>query len=423
MASIKPPVVFTGPSLSAAEAAAALPGATILPPAARGDLYRARFFNASFIVFLDGVFHERLAPSPREVVDVARDGALLLGASSLGAIRAAECWPVGVRGAGTIYRLYRSGSLLSDDEVALVFDPASGRALSVPLINVRFAVRRAVRSRILSTAEAGGLLSAAGSLFYPDRIWPEMLHLAGLGGRTGLSEYLAAHDLKRRDGLRALSLAARWLRDDPGLLHRHVRLHSDPFDFADASREPMADALLDQQPGCTPIELAAWLIGSGRYLRFTDALIGQGENEAASRLRLADGQCESSPSSTARVALRRVHARASALEHLLRDTESFAQSLWIELRARGDLQGELFRRRAIRQAAGDRPVVDPLRLHQAELSILAEHGLQSWQDLETWAACRRLPIEWFEESRRMVAAARESRRETAGYAAYPAVQP
>lgn len=423
MASLKPPVIFTGPSLSAAEAAAALPGATILPPAARGDLYRARFFNASFIVFLDGVFHERLAPSPREVVDVARDGALLLGASSLGAIRAAECWPLGVRGAGTIYRLYRSGSLLSDDEVALVFDPASGRALSVPLINVRFAVRGAVRSRILSTAEAAGLLGAAGSLYYPDRTWPEMLDLAGLGGRTGLSEYLAAQDLKRHDALRALCLARRWLRDDPDLLHRHVRHHSEPFVFADASREPMADALLDQQPDCTPIELAAWLIGSGRYLRFTDPLIGQGEPEAASRIRPAGGKRAPPAGSPATVAWRRVHARASALEHLLRDPESFARMLWIELRARGDLQGELFRRQAVRQAAQDRSVVDPLQLHQAELYVLAEHGRDSWQDLVTWASRHRLPLEWFEESRRMMAAARECRRETAGHATYPAARP
>jgi len=68
-------------------------------------------------VIIDGVFHQEPAVPPREILDVLEDGAVIVGASSMGALRAAECWPAGMRGVGTIYRLYRRGALKSDDEV------------------------------------------------------------------------------------------------------------------------------------------------------------------------------------------------------------------------------------------------------------------------------------------------------------------
>src|SRR5690348_8986049 len=116
MGRVKPPLVFLGPSLSVEEAGAVLPDAEYHPPAGRGDLYRARFLGASIMVLIDGTFLQRYAPSPRELVEVVRDGAWVLGAASIGALRAAECWPVGMRGAGLIYRLFRAGRLHSDEE-------------------------------------------------------------------------------------------------------------------------------------------------------------------------------------------------------------------------------------------------------------------------------------------------------------------
>src|SRR5712691_12195122 len=95
-----PPIVYVGPTLSASTVKALLPSSDIRPPIARGYLYRDREAGGAVFVILDGVFTQHLAISPREVVDVACDNALVIGASSMGALRAAECWPVGVQGVG-----------------------------------------------------------------------------------------------------------------------------------------------------------------------------------------------------------------------------------------------------------------------------------------------------------------------------------
>ena len=66
----------------------------------------------------------------------------------MGALRAAEMDTLGMVGIGEIYRMYKSGELESDDEVALVFDP-SRAWLSEPLINIRFTLKRAKEEGII----------------------------------------------------------------------------------------------------------------------------------------------------------------------------------------------------------------------------------------------------------------------------------
>lgn len=114
-----------------------------------------------------------------------------MGAARMGAVRAAECWPVGMRGVGSIYRLFRRGRLASDDEVVVIFDPEDGRCLSVPLINVRHAVSRALRRGRLARTQADRIARAAEAMFYADRVWPEILSQAGVEDEEGrLAAYL-----------------------------------------------------------------------------------------------------------------------------------------------------------------------------------------------------------------------------------------
>ena len=158
------------------------------PPARRDDLYRAREQGAWGFLVIDGVFMQDDAVSPREVVDVLEDGALVLGAASLGALRAADCWPAGARGIGLIYRLYRRGVLESDEDVAVaVSADGSDAAVSLPLVNVRYAMARAVRSGALDRPTARQIVSAAASIYYPERTWRQVWRrvaplLAGAGG-------------------------------------------------------------------------------------------------------------------------------------------------------------------------------------------------------------------------------------------------
>jgi len=403
MAKLKPPVVFVGPSLSMAEACAALPQAEFLPPAARGDLYRARFFNASILVFIDGVFHERLSPSPREVVDVARDGALIVGASSLGAIRAAECWPAGVRGCGAVYRLYREGRLHSDDEVAVVFDPRSGRALSVPMINVRYAVKRALKARLLLHAEAKAIIEAANGLFYADRTWAEILTLASLQGRTALRRCVESQDLKRSDALRALNTVRRWIEKQPDLARHHARRTTDSFQLTEHMREPAADPLLGRNAADAQRSLTIWLLASGRYRRYVDALVAQTDIDPMTSVH--GGENSTDPRAAGlRVRLERKRRR-SVLKKLMTDLDALGRVLWHELQFAGELDAELFRWMALRQFAEGVETTTPMERHHAELRILAEHGLETWKELQDWAVEHALPEGELEQALRLLAAA------------------
>ena len=54
------------------------------------------------------------------------------------------------RESASSYRAYKSGSLVSDDEVALTFDPFSYAPTSEPLVNIRFNLDLACGKGIIS---------------------------------------------------------------------------------------------------------------------------------------------------------------------------------------------------------------------------------------------------------------------------------
>jgi hypothetical protein len=202
-------IVFLGPSLEQTAAEKIL-CADYCPPARRGDLLAAVNTGATIIGLIDGVFHQESAVAHREILAAVKKGVVVVGASSMGALRAAEMDTLGMVGIGEIYRMYKSGELESDDEVALVFDPSSGLALSEPLINIRFTLKRAVDEGILGTAAHDALLSSARSLFYPKRTYRAIVTAAGntidKKTRDRFLNWVTAGavDQKRRDAVAAL---------------------------------------------------------------------------------------------------------------------------------------------------------------------------------------------------------------------------
>jgi hypothetical protein len=202
-------IVFLGPSLELSEAENIL-FAEYRPPAKRGDLLTAAGDGATIIGLIDGVFHQESAVAHREILAAIKHGVKVVGASSMGALRAAEMDTLGMVGIGKIYRMYRSGELESDDEVALVFDPESGLALSEPLINIRCTLKRALEIRVIDPATYNVLLYSAQSLFYPKRTYQAIVAVAGdaLDEKTR-ERFLdwvigSACDQKREDAIAAL---------------------------------------------------------------------------------------------------------------------------------------------------------------------------------------------------------------------------
>jgi hypothetical protein len=207
-------IVFLGPSLDRETAEKILP-AEYRPPAKRGDLLAAAHDGATIIGLVDGVFHQESAVAHREILTAIKKGVRVVGASSMGALRAAEMDTLGMVGIGEIYRMYKSGELESDDEVALVFDPSSGLALSEPLINIRFTLKRARGEGIIDAAAHDALLSSARSVFYPQRTYRTIVSQAGDTIDTGTRERFLvwvetiACDQKREDAVAALEYIRR----------------------------------------------------------------------------------------------------------------------------------------------------------------------------------------------------------------------
>ena len=207
-------IVFAGPSLPIVDRIV-VPGLSYRGPAARGDVARAAE-TANVVLLIDGVFHHDLAPSPREVVD-ACERTTMLGAASMGALRAAECAPFGMLGLGAIARWYAREIVDGDDEVAVAMHPRTHEALTVPSVNVRYVAWLAVRRGILSSAQAHTWIERARTqIFYADRTWDDALDRAPPQRRTALSEIACAQgDLKRHDARFALRRAVRLLHGVP----------------------------------------------------------------------------------------------------------------------------------------------------------------------------------------------------------------
>jgi hypothetical protein len=83
-------------------------------------------------VLIDGTFRQTLAVWVKELVFVMVDGVKFIGASSMGALRAAELYRYGAIGIGQIFEAYRNGFIADDAWVAMTYDPITYRPLTEP---------------------------------------------------------------------------------------------------------------------------------------------------------------------------------------------------------------------------------------------------------------------------------------------------
>ena len=173
------PVIFLGPTISHAEAESILV-ADYRPPAALADIWRAARADPPAIGIIDGYFHSIPSVWHKEILWAIQKGIAVFGAASMGALRAAELSAFGMIGVGRIFEAYASGELEDDDDVALAHaDAAHGfRPHSEPMVNMRATLARAVDQGFITDEIRRRLEVIAKALYYPDRIWPEVLRCA-----------------------------------------------------------------------------------------------------------------------------------------------------------------------------------------------------------------------------------------------------
>lgn len=207
------PIVFAGPSLHCIPAEH-FTGLTLRPPAAAGDVLRAASEGAAAIGLIDGLFETTASIWHKELLWALLRGVAIYGSSSMGALRAAEMAPFGMRGVGLVYRLYRSGAIIDDDEVAQQHGPPETGSIPVTeaMVNIRATLRRARRAETISVAGEREIATVAKSLFYKLRSYDHILDIAERRPNIGadarrLRLALEHHrrDVKREDALRLLS--------------------------------------------------------------------------------------------------------------------------------------------------------------------------------------------------------------------------
>ncbi len=169
-------IVFAGPSFCDSELSQEK-GIEIRPPARQGDVYLATLERPTVIGIIDGYFDGMPSVWHKEILWAMSQGIAVLGASSMGALRAAELDTFGMIGVGSIYADYRDGMLEDDDEVALTHGPAElGFApLSVAMVNVRASLEAARLGDMLSRHEAELLIDRAKAIFFKDRSWNSIM--------------------------------------------------------------------------------------------------------------------------------------------------------------------------------------------------------------------------------------------------------
>jgi ribosomal protein S12 methylthiotransferase accessory factor len=192
------PIIFVGPSIPLDLAKRTLPHADYRPPIKRGDLDDVP--PGAIVGIIDGVFAQTLAISPGEIREAIGRGVAIYGAASMGALRAAEVPKV--VGVGRVFEMYRSGTIERDDEVALLFHPDTYEPLTEPLVNVRYAVERLVRSATLSRNAGDALIKACSQLHFTERTYETIFKTSKLAHNADVEDIiclLRTFDLKQND--------------------------------------------------------------------------------------------------------------------------------------------------------------------------------------------------------------------------------
>lgn len=175
-------ILFAGPSLSGTEFVPLRSGEDVLlpdheltcrGPAKCGDITHAVDQGFRTIGLVDGRFEDVAAVWHKEILYALSKGVLIYGAASMGALRAAECYPFGMIGIGEVFERYAFGGLEDDAAVAQVHAPAEFGyiAFSEAMVTIDATLERAKTAGAINPDEMYYIRSAANAIFFKERSW------------------------------------------------------------------------------------------------------------------------------------------------------------------------------------------------------------------------------------------------------------
>ena len=219
-------IVFFGPSIAESEVLKLAP-VTPAPPIKRGDLAGAEDYDV--FVILDGEFGQNMSVSPKEILGVIERGKTVIGASSMGALRASELDRSGMIGTGWVYDYFRRGAVRRDADVALVYSPFDFKPMTVPMVDVEYWMEQASATGLIGNRERAQLLKAVRNIFFADRSLDRLMDAARRAiGSDKLDTLLACcggtiPNVKAADARQAIRLCASLTeRREPGHLAKGI---------------------------------------------------------------------------------------------------------------------------------------------------------------------------------------------------------
>lgn len=204
-------IVFSGPSLAEADLRR-LSTATHAPPIKRGDL--AAVDGYEVVVILDGEFGQNESVSPKEILAIIERGKTVIGAASMGALRASELDRDGMIGVGWVYEHFRRQAIRRDADVALAYSAFNFEPLSVPIVDVAYWLERASAAGLIGSRERSRVLKASRGIFFTDRTTDRLVEALRLAVGEPMVQALLAFSgggipsVKALDAREAIRLSA-----------------------------------------------------------------------------------------------------------------------------------------------------------------------------------------------------------------------
>lgn len=115
-------IISLGPSLPLDQAKILYPDGAYHAPLQSGQLTQLLRLQPKQIAIIDGQFEQTASVWHKEILWALSQGIPVYGASSMGALRAAEMWQLGMIPIGQIAQDYIENQVQDDDEVALTYD-------------------------------------------------------------------------------------------------------------------------------------------------------------------------------------------------------------------------------------------------------------------------------------------------------------
>ena len=250
--------MFVGPTLAADEVRARCPTRIVRPPAGgrRHPRARARARGSARIAIIDGYFERMAAVWHKEILLALERGIAVWGAASMGALRAAELAPFGMRRRRrdlSRVRARRARRRRRGRGRA----PAGGAGLPRGLRRARQPPRSGSRARRVIARDARALVELARARFYRERSWARLVDDARAAGLpTRSSRRWLRTPPPDRKATDARALLARLARDS------HPCARGDPraadVGAAPADRDPVI-------PSARMTAATAPLFGAGRF--------------------------------------------------------------------------------------------------------------------------------------------------------------